>query len=198
VSQPKLFKYRHFEAGVIRLCLRWCLRYSLSYRDLEEMMTERGLSVDHTTIYRWVQRYAPILEKKCHAKLMANIARVRSDAPGKEGSDTGNNQGRREEPDLVCRCSFRLGCIAQNLLLCFSSPSSKPASLVATQPQKLTNVLFGTPQGVHGVTCIVMQVTLFLRDGLPEMRIHKYKYMCSSICAAKLSVKKGRCKKRRI
>src|SRR3954463_16471377 len=65
----KLFKYRHFEPEIILLCLRWYLRYSLSYRDLEEIMAERGLSVDHTTIYRWVQRYAPILEKKCRAKL---------------------------------------------------------------------------------------------------------------------------------
>ncbi len=51
-SKPKLFKYRHYEAEIILLCLRWYLRYSLSYRDLEEMMAEGGLSVDHTTIYR--------------------------------------------------------------------------------------------------------------------------------------------------
>jgi len=44
-------------------CVRLYLRYSLSYRDLEEIMQERGLNVDHTTIYRWVQRYAPELEK---------------------------------------------------------------------------------------------------------------------------------------
>lgn len=69
MSQPKLFKYRHHQAEIILLCLRWYLRYSLSYRDLEEMMAERGLSVDHTTIYRWVQHYAPILEKKCRARL---------------------------------------------------------------------------------------------------------------------------------
>lgn len=69
MNQSKLFKYRHFEPEVILLCLRWYLRYSLSYRDLEEMMAERGLSVDHTTIYRWVQHYAPILEKRCRAKL---------------------------------------------------------------------------------------------------------------------------------
>jgi transposase-like protein len=69
MSQPKLFKYRHFEPEVILLCLRWYLRYALSYRDLEEMMAERGLSLDHTTIYRWVRHYAPILEKKCRAKL---------------------------------------------------------------------------------------------------------------------------------
>ena len=69
MSQPTLFKYRHYEAEIILLCVRWYLRYSLSYRDLEEIMAERGLGVDHTTIYRWVQHYAPILEKECRAKL---------------------------------------------------------------------------------------------------------------------------------
>jgi transposase-like protein len=47
------FKWRHFESEIILLCVRWYLRYSLSYRDLQEMMQERGLHVDHTTIYRW-------------------------------------------------------------------------------------------------------------------------------------------------
>src|SRR5437660_5290431 len=46
------FKWRHYEADIILLCVRWYLRYTLSYRDLEEMMAERGLSVAHTTIYR--------------------------------------------------------------------------------------------------------------------------------------------------
>ena len=59
------FKWRHFEAEIILLCVRWYLRYALSYRDLEELMRERGLQVDHTMIYRWVQRYAPELEKRC-------------------------------------------------------------------------------------------------------------------------------------
>ena len=63
------FKWRHFQAEIIILCVRWYLRYSLSYRDLEEIMQERGLSVDHTTIYRWVQRYAPELEKRCRPHL---------------------------------------------------------------------------------------------------------------------------------
>ncbi len=58
------FKWRHFQAEIILLCVRWYLRYPLSYRDLEEMMLERGLHVDHTTIYRWVQHYAPELEKR--------------------------------------------------------------------------------------------------------------------------------------
>ena len=59
------FKWRHFEPGLILLCVRWYLRYAVSYRDLEEMMRERGLCVDHTTIYRWVQRYAPEIDKRC-------------------------------------------------------------------------------------------------------------------------------------
>src|SRR5713101_4032850 len=65
------FKWRHFEAEIILLCVRWYLRYSLSYRDLEEMMAERGLAIDHTTIYRWVQHYAPELEKRCRPHLKA-------------------------------------------------------------------------------------------------------------------------------
>jgi IS6 family transposase len=63
------FKWRHFEGEIILLCVRWYLRYSLSYRDLEEMMLERGLTVDHSTIYRWVQSYAPELEKRCKPHL---------------------------------------------------------------------------------------------------------------------------------
>ena len=47
------FKGRHFQADIILICTRWYLRYALSYRDIEEMMTERGLSVGHTTIYHW-------------------------------------------------------------------------------------------------------------------------------------------------
>jgi transposase, IS6 family len=63
------FKWRHYESEIILLCVRWYLRYALSYRDLEEMMTERGLSVVHTTIYRWVQAYAPEIDKRCRPHL---------------------------------------------------------------------------------------------------------------------------------
>ena len=52
MAQEQLFKWRHYAPEIIMLCVRWYLRYSLSYRDLEEMMLERGLYVDHTTIYR--------------------------------------------------------------------------------------------------------------------------------------------------
>src|SRR6516164_4561823 len=59
-----LFHGRHFRDDIILLCVRWYLRYSLSYRDLEEIMAERGLSVDHSTIARWVLRYAPVLNER--------------------------------------------------------------------------------------------------------------------------------------
>ncbi len=71
MNQVHPFKWRHFQADIILLYVRWYLRYSLSYRDLEEIMLERGLQVDHTTIYRWVQRYAPELEKRSRPHLKA-------------------------------------------------------------------------------------------------------------------------------
>ena len=71
MDNPTPFKWRHFEAEIILLCVRWYVRYSLSYRDLEEMMRERGLHVDHTTIYRWVQHFAPELDKRCRPHLKA-------------------------------------------------------------------------------------------------------------------------------
>jgi putative transposase len=59
-----LFSGRHFDREVIVLCVRWYLRYKLSLRNLVEMMDERGLSLAHTTILRWVKRYAPEFVKR--------------------------------------------------------------------------------------------------------------------------------------
>jgi transposase, IS6 family len=72
------FKWRHHEAEVILLSVRWYCRYQLSYRDLEEMMRERELNVDHTTIFRWVQRYAPEINKRVrpHLKLAGASYRI--------------------------------------------------------------------------------------------------------------------------
>src|ERR1700677_3871503 len=58
------FEGRHFDREVIILCVRWYLRFKLSLRDLVEMMAERGLSIAHTTIMRWVQHYAPEFERR--------------------------------------------------------------------------------------------------------------------------------------
>jgi transposase, IS6 family len=68
-KRPALFKGRHFEAEIIILCVRRYLRFSLSLRDVEELMAERNLSVDHVTIWRWVQRYAPELSRRCRPEL---------------------------------------------------------------------------------------------------------------------------------
>jgi transposase, IS6 family len=64
-----LFKWRQFEPEVILLAVGWYLRFSLSYRDVKELLAERGLHVDHVTVWRWVQRYAPELERCLRQKL---------------------------------------------------------------------------------------------------------------------------------
>jgi transposase, IS6 family len=69
MHRPTLFKGRHFEAEIILLCVRWYLRFGLSFRNLQELMVERNLSVDHVTIWRWVQRYAPELHRRCRPEL---------------------------------------------------------------------------------------------------------------------------------
>ena len=60
----ELFEGRHFDQEVIVLCVRWYLRFKLSYRDLVEMMVERSLPMAHTTIMRWVHRYAPEFQRR--------------------------------------------------------------------------------------------------------------------------------------
>src|SRR5262249_57448461 len=62
--RPALFRKRQFEPVIIVTCVRWYCRFSLSLRDLEELMAERGLAVDHTTIGRWVQRYGPEVHRR--------------------------------------------------------------------------------------------------------------------------------------
>ncbi|MFJ6322167.1 MULTISPECIES: IS6 family transposase [unclassified Rhizobium] len=58
------FKWRHFQGEIILWAIRWYCRYGVSYRDLEQMMGERGVPVDHSTVYRWVQKCAPEIEKR--------------------------------------------------------------------------------------------------------------------------------------
>src|SRR5215471_17473070 len=68
-SVSGLFKWRQFEPEVILLAVGWYLRFSLSYRDVEELLAERGLHADHVTVWRWVQRYAPELQRCLRQKL---------------------------------------------------------------------------------------------------------------------------------
>ena len=67
--RPAEFKWRQFEPQVILMAVGWYLRFSLSYRDVEELVRERGLSVDHVTVWRWVQRYAPEIERRLRPHL---------------------------------------------------------------------------------------------------------------------------------
>ncbi|MEY0878642.1 IS6 family transposase [Providencia manganoxydans] len=59
----KAFKRLHYPTDIMAQCIRWYLAYSLSLRNLEEMMAERGIDVDHSTLHRWVLRLAPLLDK---------------------------------------------------------------------------------------------------------------------------------------
>ncbi|MBJ8018536.1 IS6 family transposase [Bacillus cereus group sp. N34] len=70
MKKKNLFKWKHYQPDIILLTVRWYLRYNLSFRDLVEMMEERGLFIAHTTIMRWVHQYGPELDERlrCHLK----------------------------------------------------------------------------------------------------------------------------------
>ncbi|WP_243526965.1 IS6 family transposase [Bacillus pseudomycoides] len=70
MKKQNLFKWKHYQPDIILLTVRWYLRYNLSFRDLVEMMEERGLFIAHTTIMRWVHQYGPELDERlrCHLK----------------------------------------------------------------------------------------------------------------------------------
>src|ERR1700726_567559 len=68
-TRPAIFKWRQTAPELILCAVRWYLRYSLSLRDVEELFAERGLEADHTTIWRWVQRYGPELEMRLRRHL---------------------------------------------------------------------------------------------------------------------------------
>jgi transposase-like protein len=66
-TRPAIFKWRQTEPVLILSAVRWYLRYSLSLRDVEELLKERGVEVDHTTVWHCVQRYGPELEERLQA-----------------------------------------------------------------------------------------------------------------------------------
>src|SRR5215213_3859663 len=70
-AQSKAFKGRQFTAEVILWAVRWYLMVPISYRNLELMLLDRGVTVDHTTLFRWIQAYAPELEKRIRPHLRA-------------------------------------------------------------------------------------------------------------------------------
>ncbi len=72
------FKWKRYQSEIILLCVRWYLKYPLSYRNLVEMMQERRLNISHTTIMRWGHQYGPEIEKKIrkHLKPTNDLWRV--------------------------------------------------------------------------------------------------------------------------
>ena len=68
-TRTAIFKWRQTEPQLILCAVRWYLRYSLSLRDVEELLEERCLAADHTTVWRWVQRYGPELEQRLRRPL---------------------------------------------------------------------------------------------------------------------------------
>ncbi|AQX56621.1 IS6 family transposase [Priestia flexa] len=69
MEKKNLFKWKHYQPDIILLTVRWYLRYNLSFRDVVEMMEERGLSIAHTTIMRWVYQYGPELDERVRRHL---------------------------------------------------------------------------------------------------------------------------------
>lgn len=74
----KVLKRLHYPLDVILLCVRWYVAYSLSLRDLEEMMAERGFEVDHSSVHRWVIKLVPLFEKafRKHKRPVGNSWRM--------------------------------------------------------------------------------------------------------------------------
>lgn len=77
-GQDGAFKGRHFTADVILWALRWYLAFPLGYRDLADMLSDRGVAADHTILFRWVQAYAATLEQRVrrHLRLCTGSRRV--------------------------------------------------------------------------------------------------------------------------
>ena len=73
MTDARAFRGFRFPAEVILWAVRWYLQFPLSYRDLEAMLADRGVAVDHVSLYRWVQRFAPELEKRLARRLFEEV-----------------------------------------------------------------------------------------------------------------------------
>src|ERR1039457_5186443 len=100
IDRPAIFKWRQTEPGLILCAVRWYLRYSLFLRDVEELLEERGLNVDHTTVWRWVQYYVWSARTSASRNLHDSWCRFRpfpaivpTNSVGRPLSSAGNNGG---------------------------------------------------------------------------------------------------------
>jgi hypothetical protein len=106
------FEGRHFDREIIVLCVRWYLRFKLSFRDLVEMMAERGLSMAHTTIMRWVHHYAPEFERRWNGFARPAGSSWRVDETyvkihGKVGISVSGGRSRGKNRGLSPQCQAR-------------------------------------------------------------------------------------------
>lgn len=70
-----MFSGRHFDRSMILLCVCWYLAYNRRLRDLEEMMAERGIHIDHSTIHRWVMQFSPLLLERFNRRKRSTIGK---------------------------------------------------------------------------------------------------------------------------
>jgi hypothetical protein len=103
-----IFKRRRFPIEIILLCVRWYCKYGISYRDLAEMMQERGVTVDPSTIFRWIQRYAPEIEKRIRP--IAESSPV-SRFPGRQSLITRSSTPDRDASRTCIVTSFAHGSL---------------------------------------------------------------------------------------
>src|SRR3712207_2632809 len=104
MTDARAFRGFRFPPDVILWAVRWYLRFPISYRDLAAMLADRGVAVDHVTLYRWVQRFAPELERRLRRHLRPcrgpwHVARGRDLRPGRWAVALPLPGGRRHRPD---------------------------------------------------------------------------------------------------
>ena len=115
------FKGRQFTAEIILWAVRWYLQFPISYRDLERMLADRGVQVDHTTLFRWIQAYAPELDKRVRPHLRPTNGSWRVDET--------YIRVKGEWVYLYGRADNRLSALTQ--AGCYGSPTLLPQSLEA-------------------------------------------------------------------
>src|SRR5947199_10560942 len=90
ITPTNPFKGRQFPGEVINLCVRWYLRYPLAYQHVAELLAERGVEVDPSCIWRWVQAYAPELNKRCRSHFEAG----QQELPNRRDLHQGEGRGQ--------------------------------------------------------------------------------------------------------
>jgi hypothetical protein len=133
IVRDPIYRGRRFQPEIIELCVRWYLTYRLSYRDLVEMLAERGVTVSHTTIYRWVQQYVPEFERRWsrYAKPVHPSWRVDETAISVRAANAISTGQSTSLAKPLIRGSQRIGCaslLLQGAKDTPSSPTSKAKS----------------------------------------------------------------------